>query len=64
MQQTVVAIIVLLAALYAVWRWLPAQLKRRAAHGIASSSERLGVTDAEGAQKLQQALQAPSGCGA
>ena len=64
MQETVVVLIVFVAAAYAVWHWMPAKLKRRAAGAIANGSQRLGVTDAAGAQKLSQSLAAPSGCGA
>ena len=64
MQQAIVIVIVLAAAVYAVWHWMPGMLKRRAARAIADGSERLGVTDAEGAQKLGEALAAPTGCGA
>ncbi|ARU04374.1 hypothetical protein CCO03_06525 [Comamonas serinivorans] len=64
MQQLMVGLIVGAAAMYAVWHWLPARLKRRAAQAIAHGSERLGVTDAAGARQLQQSLQQPSGCGA
>ena len=64
MQEAVVALVVVLAAAYAVWHWLPGRLKRRAAGAIAEGSQRLGVTDAAGAQKLSATLAAPSGCGA
>ena len=64
MQEAIVALIVIAAAAYAVWRWMPGALKRKAAGAIADGGQRLGVTDEAGAQKLSDALSAPSGCGA
>ena len=64
MQEAIVALIVVLAAAYAAWRWMPVALKRKAAGAIAGGSQRLGMTDEAGAQKLSEALSAASGCGA
>ena len=64
MQEAIVALIVVVAAAYAAWRWMPGALKRKAAGAIAGGSQRLGMTDEAGAQKLSEALSAPSGCGA
>jgi type II secretory pathway pseudopilin PulG len=64
MQEAIVILIVALAAAYAAWRWMPGVLKRKAAGAIAGGSQRLGMTDEAGAQKLSDALSAPSGCGA
>ena len=64
MQEVIVALIVVAAAAYAAWRWMPGTLKRKAAGAIAGGSQRVGLTDEAGAQKLSEALSAPSGCGA
>ena len=64
MQEAIVALIVVVAAAYAAWRWMPVALKRKAAGAIAGGSQRLGMTDEAGAQKLSEALSAASGCGA
>ena len=64
MQEALVVLIVVVAAAYAAWRWMPGALRRKAAGAIAGGSQRLGMTDEAGAQKLSEALSAPSGCGA
>ena len=64
MQEAIVALVVIAAAAYAAWRWMPNALKRKAAGAIAGGSQRLGMTDEAGAQKLSDALSAESGCGA
>jgi hypothetical protein len=63
-QQIIVALIVGLAAFYAVWRWMPAGWRRAAAGKLASGSQRAGLVDAERAERLAASLAKSSGCGA
>jgi len=63
-QQIIVALIVGLAAFYAVWRWMPAAWRRAAAGKLASGSQRAGLVDAERAERLAASLAKSSGCGA
>ncbi|MDM0104713.1 hypothetical protein QTH97_07205 [Variovorax sp. J22R24] len=62
-QQIVVALIVALAAIYAVWRWMPRSWRRVAATKLAAGSQRAGLVDAEGARQLAASLGKTSGCG-
>ena len=62
-QEIIVALIVGLAALYAVWRWMPAGWRRAAAAGVAAGSQRAGLLDAQRAGKLAASLGKTSGCG-
>jgi hypothetical protein len=62
-QQIVVALIVALAAIYAVWRWMPGNWRRAAAAKVAAGSHRAGLVDAERAQQLAASLGKTSGCG-
>ncbi|GAA4328252.1 hypothetical protein GCM10023165_00450 [Variovorax defluvii] len=62
-QQIIVGLIVALAALYAVWRWMPAHWRRSAAAHLASGSQRAGLVDAQRARKLAESLAKTSGCG-
>jgi len=62
-QQIVVALIVALAAIYAVWRWMPGHWRRAAAARLAAGSQRAGLVDAERAQQLAASLGKASGCG-
>ena len=62
-QQIIVGLIVALAALYAVWRWMPAGWRRAAAARLASGSQRTGLLDAQRAQQLAASLAKTSGCG-
>lgn len=63
-QQIVVALIVGLAAVYAVWRWMPGSWRRAAAGRLAAGSQRAGLVDAERARQLAASLGKASGCGA
>jgi hypothetical protein len=63
-QQILVALIVAFAALYALWRWMPAGWRRAAAGTVAAGSQRAGLVDEEGAQRLASSLGKASGCGA
>ncbi|VWX56313.1 conserved hypothetical protein [Burkholderiales bacterium 8X] len=63
-ENLVVGLIVAGAACYAVWRWMPAAWRRGAAALFARGSARVGLLDAERAQRLQTALSKSSGCGA
>lgn len=62
-QEIIVGLIVVMAAVYAVWRWMPAQWRRSAAAGLAAGSRRAGLVDAERAQALADSLAKTSGCG-
>ncbi|MBO9515108.1 MAG: hypothetical protein J7549_13415 [Variovorax sp.] len=62
-QQIVVALIVALAALYAVWRWMPGSWRRAMAAKVAAGSERAGLVDAQQARQLAASLGKTSGCG-
>ncbi|WP_260602492.1 DUF6587 family protein [Variovorax sp. MHTC-1] len=62
-QQIIVGLIVALAAIYAVWRWMPAGWRRAAAARLASGTQRAGLVDAERARQLADSLAKSSGCG-
>ncbi|MDM0043609.1 hypothetical protein QTH91_03865 [Variovorax dokdonensis] len=63
-QEAIVALIVVLAAAYLAWRWMPKRWRRAAAGQVAAGSQRAGLVDAEGAQLLAQSLAKDRGCGA
>ena len=63
-QQLIVGLIVLAAALSAVWRWMPAGWRRTAARQIAAGTRRAGLMDPTRANQLAAALTRSSGCGA
>ncbi|WP_431107333.1 DUF6587 family protein [Variovorax paradoxus] len=62
-QQLIVGLIVAAAALYAVWRWMPAGWRRSAAQKLAAGSHRAGLVDQERADQLAASLAKTSGCG-
>ncbi len=62
-QQIIVGLIVALAAVYAVWRWMPAGWRRTAAGKVAAGSHRAGLVDAQRADALAASLAKSSGCG-
>lgn len=62
-QQIIVGLIVALAAVYAVWRWMPAGWRRAAAGKVAAGSQRAGLVDAQRASALAASLAKSSGCG-
>jgi hypothetical protein len=62
-QQIVVGLIVALAAIYAVWRWMPGSWRRAAAARVAAGSHRAGLVDAQRAEQLAASLGKTSGCG-
>jgi len=62
-QQIIVGLIVALAAVYAVWRWMPAGWRRSAATKLAAGSHRAGLVDAQRADALAASLAKTSGCG-
>ncbi len=62
-QQLIVGLIVALAALYAVWRWMPSAWRRSAAQKLAAGSHRAGLVDQARADALAAALAKSSGCG-
>ncbi len=63
-QQLIVGLIVCAAALYAVWRWMPAGWRRSAAHKLAAGSRRAGLVDQARADAIAASLAKASGCGA
>jgi hypothetical protein len=64
LQHLIVFLIVLAAALYALWRWLPQAWRRGAARRLAASTQSAGLIGARRADQLTAALDRPSGCGA
>ena len=62
-QQLIVGLIVAMAALYAVWRWMPAGWRRSAAQKVAAGSHRAGLVDQARADELAASLAKSSGCG-
>lgn len=62
-QNLIVGLIVALAAVYAVWRWMPAPWRRAAAARVAAGSHKAGLVDAQRAQALAASLAKSSGCG-
>ena len=63
-QNLIVLLIVAVAALYAVWRWMPAAWRRGAARRMAAGSQRAGLVDPQRAERLAASLAKTSGCGA
>lgn len=63
-QNLIVGIIVALAAVYALWRWMPAGWRRSVAGQLAAGSQRAGLVDAQRADALAASLAKTSGCGA
>ncbi|CAN7299197.1 hypothetical protein LJR290_001483 [Variovorax sp. LjRoot290] len=62
-QEIIVGLIVALAAIYAVWRWMPAGWRHAAAARLASGTQRAGLVDGEQARQLAESLAKSSGCG-
>lgn len=62
-QNLIVGLIVALAAVYAVWRWMPAAWRRAAATRVAAGSHKAGLVDAQRAEALAASLAKRSGCG-
>lgn len=62
-QQLIVGLIVAMAAVYAVWRWMPAGWRRGAAHKLAAGTHRAGWVDEARARDLAASLSKTSGCG-
>ena len=62
-QPIIVGLIVAMAAVYAVWRWMPAGWRRSAAVKLAAGSHRAGLVDAQRADALAASLGKTSGCG-
>jgi hypothetical protein len=63
-QQIIVALIVALAAVYVVWRWMPGKWRQALAVKVAAGSRHAGLVDAERAARLAASLARTSGCGA
>jgi len=64
LQHLLVFLIVLIAALYALWRWLPQPWRRGAGRRLAGRAQSAGLINARQATRLSAALTRPSGCGA
>lgn len=64
LQNLIVAVIVAIALVYTVWRWMPAAWRRDAARGMATGSRRAGLVNAQQAERLATSLAKDSGCGA
>jgi hypothetical protein len=62
-QQLIVGLIVATAAIYAVWRWMPAGWRRSAAQKVAAGSHRAGLVNQARAVELAASLAKSSGCG-
>jgi hypothetical protein len=62
-QHIIVALIVALAAIYALWRWMPGGWRRILATNLAEHSQRAGLVDAQRAQRLAATLAQAPGCG-
>jgi hypothetical protein len=62
-QHIIVALIVTLAAVYAVWHWMPGAWRRALAVKLAAGSRRAGLVDARRAEQLAASLAKTSGCG-
>ena len=62
-QQLIVGLIVAAAALYAVWRWMPAGWRRGAAQKLGAGTHRAGWVDEARAKELAASLAKTSGCG-
>lgn len=63
-QNLIVGLIVVFAALYAVWRWMPNGWRRNAASMFAAGTHKAGLVDAQRAEALAASLGKASGCGA
>jgi hypothetical protein len=62
LQDLVVYLIVLLAALYAAWRWMPIALRSRVVSYVILLAKRLGLSN-ERSMKLQLQASTKTGCG-
>ena len=62
MQDLIVALIVAVATLYALWRLAPAGWRRGAARGLANVATRNGAS-ADTARKIEQRVGTTGGCG-
>lgn len=61
-QELIVYVIVMLAALYATWRWMPIASRAGVVSHVMSIARSLGVSS-EHAKKWQAIASAKSGCG-
>lgn len=64
LQNLIVFLIVIVAALYALWRWLPLAWRRGAAQRITTGAQSAGLIDARRADQLSATLTQTPGCGA
>jgi len=60
-QEIAVAIVVAIAALYAVWYWMPGRWRQRLAAQLAGTGRRLGLRQAS-AERVAQAVGEAPGC--
>lgn len=62
-QQLAVALIVIVAALYAAWKLMPAAWRRMVTHGMLRGSVQAGMLNATRASQWQHQLDNQGGCG-
>lgn len=61
-QEIAVAVVVAIAALYAVWYWMPGRWRQRLAARLAGAARRLGLRPAS-AERVAQVVGEAPGCG-
>ncbi|MDR0457617.1 MAG: hypothetical protein LBH10_01100 [Burkholderiaceae bacterium] len=64
LQRLIVFVIVIAAALYALWRWLPRAWRRGAARRLTTRAQNAGLIGARRASRISAALGRPAGCAA
>jgi hypothetical protein len=62
LQNLIVFLIVVAAALYALWRWLPLAWRLGVTRRLAAVAQRAGLIDAQRAQRLSTTLARSSDC--
>ncbi|MDR2852961.1 MAG: hypothetical protein LBV61_07930 [Burkholderiaceae bacterium] len=63
-EHLIVALIVILAVLYTLWRWMPARWRGALVEPIAAQLHRAGFINAARAARWRLALRTQRGCGA
>jgi len=64
LQNLIVFLIVMAAALYALWRWMPLTWRRSAAQRLTACAQSARLIDAQRASQLSSALAQSPDCGA
>jgi len=62
LQETIVALIVLVAFAWAAWYWMPAAWRRAVARAMGRGGRRVGLQDGN-ARRIEKALGDAPGCG-